>query len=170
MKTVAVFDDLPLACIARSRLESAGIPCFLANEHLLGINSFYTGAVQGLDLQVPESAAPEARVLLADFVSPDECVPERRTTGRKFHKKLRAPEYICPKCGGTDIRRFSWRFLPAFLFSCLFQAPSRRPGTPRECRACGHKWRKKTNGRGSVVRRGGIRIKRRAPRLEVKIS
>lgn len=36
--TIAQFRDLPEAGLAKSKIESAGIPCFLENEYTVGAN------------------------------------------------------------------------------------------------------------------------------------
>lgn len=50
--TIATFDDLGVARIARGKLEGAGIPCFLLNEHIVGVNPLYANLVHGIDLIV----------------------------------------------------------------------------------------------------------------------
>lgn len=62
--TVAAYDDLSFAYMAKARLESEGIPCFLANEHLVGVQWLYSNAVGGIKVQVPEAVAEEALALL----------------------------------------------------------------------------------------------------------
>jgi hypothetical protein len=66
MIPIASFSDLSMAYIARSKLESAGIPCVLENEYLVGIHWFYSNAVGGVTLKVPEDAAAEAAMLLGE--------------------------------------------------------------------------------------------------------
>jgi len=63
--TVASFDTLPDAAIARGRLEAEGIPCQLADAHLVQADWLYSIAVGGIRLRVPAAAAGRARELLA---------------------------------------------------------------------------------------------------------
>lgn len=63
--TVASFDNLPDAAIARGRLEAEGIPCQLADVHLVQADWLYSIAVGGIRLRVPAGAAGRARALLA---------------------------------------------------------------------------------------------------------
>jgi hypothetical protein len=64
MVTVAVFDNPLSAQLAKGRLESAGIACFLANEHVVAANPLYANAVGGLQLQVRAEDLDQARDLL----------------------------------------------------------------------------------------------------------
>jgi hypothetical protein len=61
---VATFADALHAEAPRIRLESEGIPTFLEGERM-GSPSMYQVATGGVKLQVPESLATEARILLA---------------------------------------------------------------------------------------------------------
>jgi hypothetical protein len=73
LKTVASFRDLPLAELAKSKLESEGIPCFLANKNLIGINWLYSFALGGVKLQVRKDDAEIAeKILNEDFSSDHE--------------------------------------------------------------------------------------------------
>ncbi len=52
--TIAVYDNPLLAHIARGSLEASGIPCFLADEHIVSTNWLVSIAVGGVKLQVPQ--------------------------------------------------------------------------------------------------------------------
>jgi hypothetical protein len=66
--TVATFDFLPLAEIARGRLLAEGIECHLADQHLVQTDWLYSIAVGGIKLQVAAADAPRAlAVLEQDF-------------------------------------------------------------------------------------------------------
>jgi len=62
--TVMLFNDLARAGLARTVLESEGIRCFLADEHLVRMDWFYTFMLGRLKLQVNEQDAGRARELL----------------------------------------------------------------------------------------------------------
>jgi hypothetical protein len=69
--TVACFIDTCRAHIARARLESCGIPCYLDNENLIGIYWYYANAVGGIKLKVPEEEFAQAReALIPETVEP----------------------------------------------------------------------------------------------------
>ncbi len=61
---VASFDTMPAAAVARGRLEAEGIPCLLADEHLVQADWLHSIAVGGIRLRVPAEAVHRARRLL----------------------------------------------------------------------------------------------------------
>ncbi|WP_456445070.1 putative signal transducing protein [Thiolapillus sp.] len=62
--TISSFSLPHEANIAKATLESAGIPAFLADEHTIGMNWFYSNALGGVKLKVPQSFVDEAKELL----------------------------------------------------------------------------------------------------------
>ncbi len=62
--TVAQFDLMPLAHIAKGSLEAEGIPCHIADEHLVQTDWLYSIAVGGIKLQVDEEFVSRARTVL----------------------------------------------------------------------------------------------------------
>jgi len=48
------YDNLYQAYIAKSKLEAFDIPCFLADENIIGLNPFYNQAIGGIKLKVLE--------------------------------------------------------------------------------------------------------------------
>lgn len=72
--TVRTFPDALAAEGARLRLEAEGIPTFVEGARM-GSRSMYQVATGGVKLQVPESLAADARILLAQTwapVAPDD--------------------------------------------------------------------------------------------------
>lgn len=65
METIATFDFLPEAEIARGRLLAEGISCRLADQYLVQANWLYSPAVGGIKLQVEAQDAARAREVLA---------------------------------------------------------------------------------------------------------
>ncbi len=143
--TLLSCDDLSMAYIARSKLEAAGIPCFLANEYLAGVNRLYSPAVGGVELQVLERDVPEALALLTETSDPDlgsspggeaetELSPEPDT-----EPEQETPD-ACPHCGApeSEARSLGHSLLALSVFLGL-PLPFRFKW--RRCRHCGHKWR-----------------------------
>jgi len=96
LKTIASFRDLPLAELAKSKLESEGIPCFLANKNLIGINWLYSFALGGVKLQVRKDDAKIAeKILDEDFSSELEALDDQ-------FAQLQRDDF-CSKCGSTNI-------------------------------------------------------------------
>lgn len=85
MITLRSFDNYFYANITLTKLEDAGIECWLKDENTVTIDPLLSNAIGGIKLVVKESDAPEAIRLLQQF---DE-------------------EYMsavkCPKCGETAI-------------------------------------------------------------------
>ncbi len=68
MITIATFSFPFEAHIARARLEADGIPAFIANEYTISMNWLYSNALGGIEVQVPDAFADQARaVLLVDY-------------------------------------------------------------------------------------------------------
>jgi hypothetical protein len=70
--TVAAFNTIHEAYLAKSLLEGAGITAFIADEYTIGVNWLWANAVGGVKVQVAETDAEEAEKLLA---SPPEPLP-----------------------------------------------------------------------------------------------
>lgn len=64
MVTIATFDFLPLAEIARGRLQAEGITSTLADQHLVQTDWLYSIAVGGIKLQVASSDVRRALAIL----------------------------------------------------------------------------------------------------------
>lgn len=62
---------MPMAHIAMGRLQTEGIPCWLADENLVQTDWLYSIAVGGIKLQVEPDYAERARRVLATDYSAD---------------------------------------------------------------------------------------------------
>ena len=129
------------AYLAQSRLESAGVRTFLADENMVNTNWFYSIAMGGMRLMVQSDDADAALRILDDKA--EALLPVAA-----------ADQVHCPKCGSSN----TWRgystilwwlhpvhwFYPIVLFLCgsVFPPPILRHTW--RCRDCGHRWR----GRG----------------------
>ncbi|MEE4379194.1 MAG: hypothetical protein V2J55_17025 [Candidatus Competibacteraceae bacterium] len=71
MVTIARFDFLPQAEIARGRLLAEGIDCRLADQHLVQTDWLYSIAIGGIKLQVEPQDAARAQVILNHDYSAD---------------------------------------------------------------------------------------------------
>jgi hypothetical protein len=98
-ENIIVFDSYyePLAAhLARTKLEAAGIPCFLTNENLVSLNRMYSPAAGGVRLHIyARDAAQAAEVLREPVVMQavrgglaEPAAPDART---------------CPRCGSVDV-------------------------------------------------------------------
>ncbi len=130
--TIAAFRDVLLAHVALSKLESEGILCFLADEHIVNAQWLYSNAVGGVKLRVFGRDVKTARKLLADdeaFVAESEEEPAAA-----------APDLVCPHCGGGNVVQRNWTRIFAAL-SLLLSIPLPVFCRRFRCGDCGQAWR-----------------------------
>jgi hypothetical protein len=94
----------PLAAhLARTRLEAAGIPCFLTNENLVSLNRMYSPVAGGVRLHVYERDAARAAEALREPTvmqasrgglaeAADEAAADENTDSQ-----------VCPRCGSHEV-------------------------------------------------------------------
>ncbi len=93
--TIERFRDLPEALLAKGKLESAGIRCFLADSELVRTDWLWSNAIGNMRLQVRSEDAHEALEIL------HEPAPEiflEHEVGEVYQQPR------CPRCNSTDIR------------------------------------------------------------------
>jgi predicted RNA-binding Zn-ribbon protein involved in translation (DUF1610 family) len=134
--TVRRYRDLTVAFVGRSLLESAGIQAWIADEHLVRMDWFYSNLLGGMRLQVDECDVAAAREIL------EEAVP--RTIAYGEEEAYVQP--TCPKCGSAEITQGGMergQSLVALYVQSI-------PVPPREaawhCEACGAQWVDAGNG------------------------
>jgi hypothetical protein len=124
----------PMAAhLARTRLEAAGIACFLSNEHLVSLNRLYSPIAGGVRLHVRQRDARAAATLLLSEDAAMTVLPEDAAT---------KPGPRCPNCGSDNVafgpatrNTYSWW---ATLLSVLLGYPLR--GKRQHCFHCGHEF------------------------------
>jgi ribosomal protein L37AE/L43A len=127
--TIARYRDLPEAWIAKGKLESAGIPCFVADDNMARMNWFYGNAIGGIRLQVGSEYVSTARELLK------ESVPEKLPSpGDTSYVQPR-----CPRCDSLEVRRITLN--PFSYFLLLIGIPIPIPAKHWECEDCGATWK-----------------------------
>ena len=155
---VASYYDLPMAQLARAKLESSGIECVLGNENLVGVNWLLTVAVDGVELCVWEEDAAAAADILSEkssasylaeqpVISAGEVdtaslsgVNERVATCPEEPRLSFDQEESCPKCGKAFVEHIHYgrEFAAAtFLIGVPIPFVLRR----KRCKACGHRWK-----------------------------
>ena len=90
----------PLAAhLARTKLEAAGIPCFLTNENLVSLNRMYSPVAGGVRLHVYQRDATQAAEVLREppvmQAVPGGLAAPAATTA--------VPGAPCPRCGSEDV-------------------------------------------------------------------
>lgn len=128
--TIERFRDLPEALLAKGKLESAGICCFLADSELVRTDWLWSNAIGNMRLQVrPEDAADALELLHepAPEIFLDDEVGE-------FYQQPR-----CPKCNSSDIGFESIdRKLSYGLMLIGLPIPIRKNNW--RCAECGAEW------------------------------
>ncbi len=132
MKWIAVasFSQPVEAHLARTKLESEGIPCMVGDENLVRVDWLLSNAVGGVKLMVPAGELERAREALRPrprLVVVSNNVPEG--------------ELICPRCHSDDVyySRFNRRIAGFFILLLGFLIPWR--DRRWACTQCGYEWK-----------------------------
>lgn len=116
------------AQIAKSNLESVGIPAFVADEHTINMQWLYSNAMGGVRLFVAEEDLQQAKnILQTDF---SDSVDTTCASN---------PEH-CPKCGSDDIAAYTQGKKSAFLVFILAGFPLFFYQHGLKCNQCAHFW------------------------------
>jgi hypothetical protein len=122
--TIAAFAHPIQAHLARTKLASAGIVSFLADEHIASMDLHFSSVVGGIKLKVERAAAPTAVKILGLESSSDYPEEAENITGH-------GPG-LCPVCGSGE-------FIPRGLLSRLASVLPLPFYKPRlGCARCGH--------------------------------
>jgi hypothetical protein len=143
--TIRCFRDIPDALLAKSILESAEIECFLADDNIVWLDWFWSNAVGGVKLSVPEEDVVSSNELLDQAPLESFIVP-----GIGEYKQPR-----CPNCESFDvwyrelIKRMAYLSLfGTWLVGFIPPIPLRRHGW--KCHSCGHGWEDPRDGDASM--------------------
>ena len=124
-------DPVTDAELARIKLESEGISCFIEGKNLGGMDWFLVILGCIVKLQVKESDAKRAMEILGKVEPHNADLP------------VEEPECMsCPRCKSTDVtyEKFSKKW--AYLSMLLFRFPLPFLKKNYTCNACGHIWKK----------------------------
>ena len=101
-ENIIVLDSFyePLAAhLARTKLEAAGIPCFLTNENLVSLNRMYSPVAGGVRLHIYQRDAAQAAEVLRE-----SAVMEASPGGLADAGAAPATDGSpCPRCGSTEV-------------------------------------------------------------------
>ncbi len=131
LKTIASYMDLPIAELARARLDAEGIYCYLANRHMISIDWSYSNALGGILLQVREDDEQTALEIISEDQS--SVLTEIEDT----FPSIEAEDY-CTRCGSANLDYYNidkkFGALSLLLgFPIMFFFRKRY-----KCNACGH--------------------------------
>ena len=131
----------PMAAnLARTRLEAAGIPCFLSNENLVSMMPLYSPITGGVRLHVRQGDAETALAVLREELVPLATGPDVTSFAADAPDPV-APR--CPRCGSSDVAygpatRNTYGFWSGLL-SVLLRFPVR--GHRFHCFHCGNEFK-----------------------------
>jgi len=123
--TIASFSFPHEAQIAKTSLDAAGIPAFIADEHTINMQWLYSNALGGVKLQVPLQFAEKAKELLAQDLSAlvdEEC------------GKI---EITCKKCGSSNTEPYTKGKKFAFITWLFLGFPLLFYKYGVKCKECG---------------------------------
>ena len=113
------------ANIAKSTLESVGIPAFIADEHTVNMQWLYSNAMGGVRLFVPAEYLEEAKeVLNHDF-------------SESVDLECGSKAEICPECGSKNLVPYTQGKRSAFLVFLLAGFPLFFYKHGLKCQECG---------------------------------
>ena len=113
------------AHLARARLESEGIPAFVADEHTINMQWLYSDALGGVRLQVPEPWALRALSVLAE--DREQVLMEAQQVDTD----------LCRHCGSADTEYHQIGRRWAFLMFLGINFPLFPVRDGIRCRDCG---------------------------------
>jgi len=129
LRTVATFE---YAHLAKTKLESQGIECFIFDEYTSTMNWLYTNAIGGIKLKVRGEDYERASIILKENVDDINNIDEADE----------AIKLSCPKCSSDNIRdeKFSKKF--AYISILFLGFPLLFRKRKYECKQCSFKWNK----------------------------
>ena len=129
---VASFSQPVEAHLARTKLESEGIPCVVGDEHLVRVDWLLSNAVGGVKVLVPRSEEQRAR---------DALRPRPRLVAVAGQRTIVDGEMVCPRCHTDNVyySHYNRRVAGFFILLLGFLVPWRdRRWT---CTECGYQWK-----------------------------
>lgn len=126
LKTIATYSLPYEAQIARAKLDSEGIPAFVADEQTINMQWLYSNALGGVRLQVPSSYVEQAIEVLAE-----DCT-------EALEKEVGIDTTTCTNCGSSNTEPFQKGKRLAFLVFLGLDFPLFPVKNTTRCRTCGH--------------------------------
>ncbi len=141
--TIASYPEPLEANLIRSKLLSEDIECFLLDENIISVQPFYSNAIGGIKLQVHESDAKRAKLVIDESNKPPLHIVQNNDDNSKESDQDK-PKLICPNCNSKEV--YYERFSNAELVLCilLLGIPYFFISGNYHCYNCGNKWKKDT--------------------------
>lgn len=130
--TIAKFSHPLDAHLAKTKLESEEIECFIADENIVQMNWLLSNAVGGVRLQVKENDAEAAKKILKELnVNEIQQDVEDKTA------------LTCPKCNSTDVYYEKFARRNVFLSWLVTGIPLLFMSRTWCCNKCHYQWKMK---------------------------
>jgi DNA-directed RNA polymerase subunit RPC12/RpoP len=126
LKTIATYSFPYEAQIARAKLDSEGIPAFVADEQTINMQWLYSNALGGVRLQVPPQFARKA----ADILAKDHSEELEELQG--------VDSVECKLCGSFETEPYQIGRRWAFLIFLGLDFPLFPVKNTYKCRECGY--------------------------------
>lgn len=125
--TVATYNQIYLADLDKARLLDHDIPCVIQDQNMVGMNLFYSNAVGGIKLQVPDHHVRQAHNILNGY--------DEKESGISIF-----PE--CPVCNSEDVLPKRYNSILLILSFVLFggQTLFSTADSRYRCQGCGYIW------------------------------
>jgi hypothetical protein len=94
--TLETYYDPMLAEIIRGKLESNDIPCFIADDGMIGINPLFNQTLGGIKIKVFQSDLEKCKAIIAQN---DSLTIEEIPKPSSMEDTI-----VCPFCGSTNVR------------------------------------------------------------------
>lgn len=133
IKTVATYTTALEAYIVKGRLESEGVPAFIADEHYIGARWDVSLAIGGVRLQVPASYLEQARSIMVKLEQGHYQEP-------LFQKNVEIEFVHCPRCYSDDTHFVNWIQKLSLLAFFLAALPLPYSKHRFKCARCKHSW------------------------------
>jgi hypothetical protein len=133
--TLSSYRDPIDAELAKTRLDDAGIPSVVVDQHLISVQWLYSAAIGGVKLKVDESDVQTARDVLKEDRSADlASIPESQGPPADGDR--------CPVCGSSEVERSRvQRNIAAISLGIGFPLVGWRHRWI--CKACRHSWKRR---------------------------
>jgi len=129
--TVATFSRPVEAHLAKTKLESEGIPCFVTDEQLVQVNWLFPNTIGSVKLKVHATYMRRAQ----DVLRPKP----RLVVVAEDNAEIPDDELICPRCRSFDVYRRRQRF--AAVAAAVFGFIVPWLGRKWMCKQCGYRWK-----------------------------
>jgi len=129
------------ATIVKSMLESSGLSPIIFDEMTIALQPFYSTAIGGVKILVPEDEAEDAKVIINEYLNNKETTTDKSRAAKKEKQKITKQ---CMSCGSQNIiKRYDINkgALLVYILSLIGLLLLPFVKHVYTCMNCGKKWR-----------------------------